>query len=199
KNCPPRLRKLLPPANFGAVANGSVYRSSYPMEENYAFLKSLKLKTIITLVPEECAPHYVKFMSESGINHVQVHIPANKGEVRIQISEMQKALKVVTDQSNWPILIHCNKGKHRTGCVVGCFRRLLGEGFNPIFEEYHTYADPKARIWDEAFMEKFDVEVIHQAEYQQKADPVSAPGDVVTLAVATQTPPPGWSARISKV
>jgi hypothetical protein len=47
KRCPNRLRSLLPPANFGAVETNAIYRSSYPTEENYEFLKSLKLKTIL--------------------------------------------------------------------------------------------------------------------------------------------------------
>lgn len=34
------------PANFGTVAPG-IYRSSYPKEADYAFLKELKLKTIM--------------------------------------------------------------------------------------------------------------------------------------------------------
>lgn len=45
--CPPRLRPLLPPVNFGAVVPSKVYRSSFPQVENIAFLKSLKLKTIL--------------------------------------------------------------------------------------------------------------------------------------------------------
>ncbi|KAF2178136.1 hypothetical protein K469DRAFT_600653 [Zopfia rhizophila CBS 207.26] len=154
--CPDRLRSLLPPTNFGAVVPGSIYRSSYPQPENFGFLKSLKLKTILTLVPEEVPLENRNFMADNDIQHFQVHIPANKGEVKIQTCQMSKALGIVLDRSNHPILIHCNKGKHRTGCVVGCFRKAQGEEFDSIFGEYHTYADPKARILDECFIELFD-------------------------------------------
>jgi tyrosine-protein phosphatase SIW14 len=44
---PDRLRSLIPPPNFGAVVPGSVYRSSYPQAENFEFLKSLGLKSIL--------------------------------------------------------------------------------------------------------------------------------------------------------
>jgi tyrosine-protein phosphatase SIW14 len=44
---PGRLRSLFPPANYGAVLPGAVYRSSYPEPKNYEFLQSLKLKTIM--------------------------------------------------------------------------------------------------------------------------------------------------------
>jgi Tyrosine phosphatase family len=47
KVCPDRLKSLLPPSNFGAVIPGKVYRSSMPEPENFAFLSSLKLKTVL--------------------------------------------------------------------------------------------------------------------------------------------------------
>ena len=42
---------LLPPENFSMVESG-VYRSAFPRTKNFSFLKSLKLKTVIPLVPE---------------------------------------------------------------------------------------------------------------------------------------------------
>lgn len=37
---------------------------------------------------------------------------------------MQEALSRLLDVRTHPILIHCNKGKHRTGCLVGCLRKV---------------------------------------------------------------------------
>lgn len=155
-----RLRSLIPPANYGAVLPGSIYRSSYPKEENYEFLKDLKIKTILTLVPEPLSPEYQAFMKKSNIQHFHVHIRANKEEVRVEPSEMQRALRLVMDRANHPILIHCNKGKHRTGCTVACFRRVLGLDMDTIREEYHTYAGVKARFLDEVFFENFDLNLV---------------------------------------
>lgn len=47
KRYPDRLTPLTPPTNFGAVIPGQIYRSSFPLPENFSFLKSLKLKTIL--------------------------------------------------------------------------------------------------------------------------------------------------------
>lgn len=44
---PGRLRMYVPPVNFGAIEEGSIYRSGYPKPENYSFLASLNLKTIL--------------------------------------------------------------------------------------------------------------------------------------------------------
>ncbi|PVI07813.1 hypothetical protein DM02DRAFT_511545 [Periconia macrospinosa] len=157
---PGRLRSLFPPPNYGTVIPGAVFRSSYPQPKNYDFVKSLGVKTIITLVPEEIPTEYRDFMKESGIQHFQVHLNANKGSVRVQSCDANRALNIVLDRSNHPLLIHCNKGKHRTGCLVATLRRLQGYDIEWIREEYHTYADPKARFWDEVFFEHFDLNTV---------------------------------------
>ncbi|KAJ4365235.1 tyrosine-protein phosphatase siw14 [Neocucurbitaria cava] len=152
-----RLHSLIPPTNYGAVLPGHIFRSSYPEEKNYEFLKDLKIKSILTLVPEPISPEYEEFMKDAGIQHFRVHIKANKGEVRVDSCEMSRALSLIMDRTNHPILIHCNKGKHRTGCTVACFRRILGIDMDAIRDEYHTYAGLKARFLDEVFFENFDL------------------------------------------
>lgn len=152
-----RFHSFVPPANYGAVLPGIIYRSSYPQEKNFEFIKDLKIKSILTLVPEPIAPEYQNFMDHNGIQHFQVHIQANKGEVRVESCAMSRALRLLLDRTNHPILIHCNKGKHRTGCTVACFRRITGMDFGTVIDEYHTYAGAKARLWDEVFFENFDL------------------------------------------
>ncbi|KAL5569447.1 hypothetical protein UlMin_026022 [Ulmus minor] len=56
-----------------------------------------------------------------------------------------------------PVLIHCKRGKHRTGCVVGCFRKLQRWHLSSVFDEYQRFAVAKARVSDQRFMELFDV------------------------------------------
>lgn len=74
-------------------------------------MKLAILTAFRTLVPEPISPEYQRFMAEHGIQHFQVHIPANKGEIKINACEMTRALEIVLDRSNHPMLIHCNKGK----------------------------------------------------------------------------------------
>ena len=57
---------------------------------------------------------------------------------------MKKALEVLLDKRNHPVLIHSNKGKHRAGVLVGCVRKLLmGWGLAATFAEYGRYAGEK--------------------------------------------------------
>ncbi|KAF2745739.1 hypothetical protein M011DRAFT_133888 [Sporormia fimetaria CBS 119925] len=176
-----------PPANFGTVEKGAVYRSSYPHPDHYAYLQSLGLKTILTLVPEKITPEYAAFMEENSIQHFQVHIPANKGEVKIGACDMSRALEIVLDRRNHPLLIHCNKGKHRTGCVVGCFRRLQGQEPEQVFTEYHHYAGAKARILDEVFIESFDENTVLWAarkyNWRPSLDETASPADMLAPTI----------------
>ena len=62
------------------------------------------------------------------------------------------------DPRNHPVLIHCNQGKHRTGCLVGCLRKVQQWSLVAIFEEYRRFAGTKARVVDELFIERFTFE-----------------------------------------
>jgi len=48
----------------------------------------------------------------------------------------QKLMELVLDQSNWPILIHCNAGKDRAGVAVTLILEALGVDRETIMEEF---------------------------------------------------------------
>lgn len=48
----------------------------------------------------------------------------------------EKLMEVVLDQSNWPVLIHCNAGKDRAGVAVTLILEALGVDREIIMEEY---------------------------------------------------------------
>ncbi|KAI9601544.1 hypothetical protein H4Q26_001368 [Puccinia striiformis f. sp. tritici PST-130] len=137
---------LNPPPNFATVAPG-LFRSSFPKPEHFEFLAKLKLRTILTLVQEPYPTELVKHYENNGIKLIQFAIPGNK---------IRLALRQVLDVRNHPMLIHCNKGKHRTGCLVGCLRKLQHWSSTAIFDEYRRYAFPKSRNMDQQFIELFD-------------------------------------------
>ena len=68
---------------------------------------------------------------------------------------IRAALHAVMDPKNHPVLIHCNQGKHRTGCLVGCLRKVQRWSLVAIFEEYRRFAGSKARVVDQHFIERF--------------------------------------------
>lgn len=144
------------PTNFQIIAPG-LYRSSYPLFAHFDKLEDLCLKTIVTLVPEELSFAYGNFISSHGITHYHIPILANKDpEVFTDADTVKKVLELMLDPNNYPMLIHCNKGKHRTGCVTACFRKVCGWTDEAVIEEYVRYSTPKDRELDKIFITRFD-------------------------------------------
>ncbi|GLT41668.1 hypothetical protein SLA2020_157130 [Shorea laevis] len=122
---------FVPPLNFAMVDNG-VFRSGFPDSANFKFLQSLGLQPY----PE---PNN-EFLRANGIRLFQFGIDGCKEPfVNIPEETIREALKVAIDVKNQPLLIHCKRGKHRTGCL------------------YQRFAAAKARVSDQRFIELFDV------------------------------------------
>lgn len=144
-----------PPENFSMVCNG-VYRSSFPRIENFSYLHKLGLKSILCLIPEEYPPENIEFNEREGINFFQIGLSGNKEPfVKIKPHLVKQALDILHDESNHPILVHCNRGKHRTGCVIGCLRKSQDWSHIMIFDEYRKFAAPKERPLDLQFIEMY--------------------------------------------
>ncbi|KAL7926394.1 tyrosine phosphatase family domain-containing protein [Trichoderma austrokoningii] len=143
------------PINFGLVVPG-VYRSSYPKADDYDFLKGLKLKTVVTLVKRDEIDHeFESFIGANGVQQIVFNMKGTKKEA-IPASTMSSILDVVMDRRNYPLLIHCNHGKHRTGCVVAAVRKLSGWTLDSVLDEYKTYAQPKIRECDVEYITGFE-------------------------------------------
>ncbi|XP_054800007.1 probable tyrosine-protein phosphatase DSP4, partial [Prosopis cineraria] len=116
-----------------------------------------------------------RILKANGIRLIQFGIDAFKAEhawergrvdksgsilepfVNIPEHTVREALQVVLDVRNHPVLIHCKRGKHRTGCIVGCLRRLQRWCLSSVFDEYQRFAAAKARVSDQRFIELFDI------------------------------------------
>jgi len=135
-----------------------VYRSGFPKRKNLPFLRSIGLKSILTLVLEEYPDINQTFNRENGINFYQFGVPGNKEPfVDINPTIILHAVEELLDVRNHPILVHCNKGKHRTGCLIGCLRKACGWSLCSILDEYIRFSFPKSRFMDQQFIELFDV------------------------------------------
>ncbi|XP_068336881.1 inositol diphosphatase DSP1-like isoform X1 [Pyrus communis] len=148
---------FIPPLNFSLVDNG-IFRSGFPESANFSFIQTLGLRSIICLCPEPYPEANMDFLKSNGIKIFQFGIDGYKEPfVNIPDDTIRDALKVVLDVRNHPVLIHCKRGKHRTGCLVGCLRKLQRWCLTSVFDEYQRFAAAKARVADQRFMEMFDV------------------------------------------
>ncbi|CAM8960300.1 hypothetical protein QQ045_004238 [Rhodiola kirilowii] len=153
---------LLPPFNFFMVEQG-IYRSALPQPSNLLFLKTLKLRSVIYLCPEPYPEENCQFMESNNIKLFQFGIEGTKESSVSDLSNsVTEALKVIVDVRNHPVLIHCKRGKHRTGCVVGCLRKLQNWCVPSVLEEYQNFAGEKSRVTDMEFMEAFDVKSLRE-------------------------------------
>ncbi|XP_043708879.1 tyrosine-protein phosphatase DSP1-like [Telopea speciosissima] len=156
---------LVPPSNFSTVERG-IYRSGFPNESNFGFLETLNLQSIIYLCPEPYPEVNSQFIRSHDIKLFQFGIDGNKEPfVAIPKDVIKEALKVLLDVRNHPVLIHCNRGKHRTGTLVGCLRKLQNWCLPSVFKEYQQFAGVKARVSDMRFIEMFDVSSLRHGLY----------------------------------
>ncbi|KAK6932790.1 Atypical dual-specificity phosphatase Siw14-like [Dillenia turbinata] len=131
---------LVPPLNFAMVDNG-IFRSGFPDVANFPFLQTLALRSIIYLCPEPYPEPNQEFLESNGIRLFQFGIDGRKEPfVNIPDETIREALRV-----------------HRTGCLVGCLRKIQRWCLSSIFDEYQRFAAAKARVSDQRFMELFDI------------------------------------------
>jgi tyrosine-protein phosphatase SIW14 len=154
---------LTPPENFAMVDSG-IYRSGFPTKKNFAFLRELGIRTVVYLCPEEYPPANAEFLQSIGATFKQHGLQGNKEPFAdIPADKVTAALLHVLNRKLQPVLIHCNKGKHRTGCVVGCLRKIQRWSLASVFEEYRKFADPKPRFSDIQFIELYDTRPVLDA------------------------------------
>ncbi|EPQ29761.1 uncharacterized protein PFL1_02434 [Pseudozyma flocculosa PF-1] len=157
---------VVPPLNFDMISPG-VYRSGHPNERNFGFLKRLNLKSVMYLANEEYRTNMTTWAQSQGIRIFHFRLDLNKEPLAEMDSTMvTSALLTILDPRNLPMLIHCNKGKYRVGCMAGLLRRLQGWSHTSIFEEYARFAG--SRIADTEFIEVFDLSPVYAARINAK-------------------------------
>ncbi|PFH57597.1 hypothetical protein XA68_14804 [Ophiocordyceps unilateralis] len=162
------------PVNFGVVLPG-VYRSSYPQPEDYAFLQSLQLKTVVTLVNKDGGDDSLSsFVTSNGIRQIIFDMKGTKKEAIPPVT-MASILDIVLDHNHYPLLLHCNHGKHRTGCVVAVVRKLSGWSLNTVLDEYRAYAMPKVRECDVDYISSFHASTLTALTWQSSRAAVVQP------------------------
>lgn len=153
---------LIPPVNFGMVEE-DLTRSGMPNELNFPFLTRLRLRTIVYLAHEEIPGALERFVDMEDIELITL-VPDEDDVARqwrpISNQVVLEAFRVILDVSKSPVHVMCVGGRHRTGTMIGCVRRLQRWHLSSIFEEYQMYATNKGRLANEQFIELFDTSLV---------------------------------------
>src|SRR5215212_257215 len=97
---------------YGEVLPGTLCRSSQPSSAGFAWLKSNGINTIVDLRQEHDDAPTVEPLGFG--KYVYMPIVDNTPPTNEQAEQF---LALVTDRSNWPILVHCNLGIGRAGTM----------------------------------------------------------------------------------
>lgn len=118
--------------NFAVVEEGVLYRSGQLSPEALdQVVKERNIRTLLTLrtsrvtgklPPDEWEKDYCE---AHGVQHVRivpsVWSPDEKGDVPAE-EAVQDFLRVMDDPKNYPVLVHCFAGIHRTGTMCAIYR-----------------------------------------------------------------------------
>ena len=118
-----------------------------------------------SLVDTEAPLGFQSWIDEARVRHARIVIGTNKdkgGKIDADLTSICRAVLYLMDSSNHPVYVHCNQGKHRTGCVIGCLRRIQGWPLEEIIEEYEIYAGEKSRPGDVALIQSFDPNLVYE-------------------------------------
>mmetsp|Transcript_74031 Transcript_74031/g.144667 ORF Transcript_74031/g.144667 Transcript_74031/m.144667 type:complete len:126 (-) Transcript_74031:276-653(-) len=115
----------------------------------------------------------MNFLEENEITLVRIgeddsgsQLPSTKSTQPMSEEFVLQAMREVVDASNYPLMVVDLFGKHRTGVLIACLRKLQRWSLTSCFEEYRRYASGKRRLQNEQFIELFDVDLVtlpHQA------------------------------------
>lgn len=109
-------------------------------------------------------PHFPPPYADGGVvpisGQCKPHQPGSRRNVLIRPDHLPplppppepliiQALTYLLQPQTFPALVCCNMGRHRTGTVVGCYRKLQRWALSSILEEYRRYAGMKVRVLNE--------------------------------------------------
>jgi protein tyrosine/serine phosphatase len=121
--------------NFGKV-NDNYYRGSQPVVNQFAELKKLGIKTVIDL-REDSLKDSGNMARAAGLQYINIPLTTKRASTREQTEYF---LRLVNDQTNWPVFVHCKGGRHRTGEMTAIYR-ITRDGWNAeqAYDEMKKY------------------------------------------------------------
>jgi protein tyrosine phosphatase (PTP) superfamily phosphohydrolase (DUF442 family) len=122
--------------NFASVS-GQIYRGAAPSDAGIEHLSGSGIKTIIDLrMNGEGCEHEKVVVDHLGMKYV--HIPM--GMRRPTLDQMVSFLRVVNDQQNQPVFVHCRYGADRTGLQIGIYRILVEHwSYEKVYSEMREH------------------------------------------------------------
>jgi tyrosine-protein phosphatase SIW14 len=111
-----------PPAGLShfAEVDEHVYRGGQPGAAGLKSLAKLGVKAVIDLRGDgERSISEQKEVEAHGMKYYSIPLPSLAAPTDVEVSTV---LALIEDSQNWPVYVHCLRGKDRTGTVIACYR-----------------------------------------------------------------------------
>jgi len=77
---------------------------------------------------------------EFGIRLFEIPLNARTVGTSKSCADVERAYQAISDPMNWPVYVHCDHGRDRTGFLAGLYReRVQGWTFAQVSEELARY------------------------------------------------------------
>ena len=127
------------PKNFGVVEEGKLYRGGQPNADEIENLYRRGVKTIVKLDTEDLEMER-SATGELGMRLYEIPLNARNVGTSKSCADVERAYEAMTDPLNWPVYVHCEHGRDRTGFLVGLYReRVEGWTWKQVSEELTRY------------------------------------------------------------
>lgn len=123
------------------------------------FMRRLKLRTILSLVPEPSGPcsDFTDYCRAENIRHIWHHVEKYNDGFSHTPDLVASVISNLIDPKNHPLFLHCRDGGHNSGLVVMCLRRLQNWSLSSIHAEFKRYTKSN----EITYVEKQFVECFH--------------------------------------
>jgi protein tyrosine phosphatase (PTP) superfamily phosphohydrolase (DUF442 family) len=134
--------------NFYQVST-NLYRGAQPKAGGLTQLKQLGIKTVINLRSGSSDTDKIR---DSGLNNERLPMRAWRSDE----DDVVRFLKIVSNENNLPVFVHCKRGADRTGLMCAMYRIVIcgwtkaeairemtqgGFGFSPVWKNIPLYID----------------------------------------------------------
>ncbi|KAF0720638.1 Aste57867_152 [Aphanomyces stellatus] len=154
------MSAIVPPFRFTTVEN-RIYRGAYPTLPNFRFLRRLKLKTVISVIPEEPTKDLIDFCSNEGIAHHVFHAEKYSSDsVTVTPSTVVSILHLLLNKEHQPVYMHCLDGANVIGIVVMVLRKLQNWTKLATLQEFCRFTRDHSVEKDESeYLSSFSAEI----------------------------------------
>jgi protein tyrosine/serine phosphatase len=121
--------------NFGRT-NDNYFRGAQPSDRDYSDLAAVGVRTVIDLT-KDGKKDEAQLVSLSGMKFYRIPLTTSEAPSSAAVSQF---LKLVNDPANWPVYVHCQGGRHRTGVMTAVYRMTQdGWSADKAYQEMKKY------------------------------------------------------------